>query len=627
MGVQWISYISALIRIPAPGFPLKNVLAIVSLSALLAACAGIPHKATPQAAASAREDAVPPAVTETETDTNASPASAESKSDSAEAPDPSLPSVTLTEELMYKLLASEIAYQRGQWQSAYVTIMSVAQQTRDPRLARRAAEIAMSAKQSGEALAAIRLWRELAPQSDEATQYLLGFILLGDHIEEARPILEKRLKEARPATRGLMMFQIQRMLTRAKDKAVALSMLENLVAPYADMPEAHLALALATFHNGDAARARTEARNAMAIKPDSELAALTLAQVTPDKNEAMKTFEQFVAAHPESRDVRVAYARMLVEQKQYDKARAQFDAVLKQRPDDLGSLYAMGILSTQLNDYKAAEKYLTTYLDILAKHPDDERDPTQVYLVLAQVAEDRKDTEAALKWLSQIEPGEAWLGAQIKRAQIIAKHGDLVGARNLLNELKPDNERDQTQVMIAEAQLLRDANRQDEAMAVLQEGLKRYPANTDLLYDYAMVAEKANKLELMETTLRKIIELTPNNQHAYNALGYSFAERNIRLPEAQALIEQALKLAPDDPYIMDSMGWVMFRLGKLKEAEDLLRRAYDLRPDPEIATHLGEVLWVKGQKEDAQKLWRDASKKDPQNDTLKSTLTRLHVKL
>jgi Flp pilus assembly protein TadD len=625
MGVQWTDAFCVDDRTHVPGFPLKNVLAIVSLSALLAGCAGLPNGAPQQAAAPARDNAAPPAVAET--DPNTSAATADGKSDSADAADPSLPSIPLTEELMYKLLASEIAYQRGQWQSAYVTLMSVAQQTRDPRVARRAAEVALSVKQSGEALAAIRLWRELAPQSDEATQYLLGFIMLGDHIEEAHPILEKRLKEARPATRGLMMFQAQRMLMRAKDKTAAFAMLEGLVAPYQDMPEAHLALALALFHNGDVARARNEAHTALKLKPDSELAVLTLAQVAPDKNEAMKTLEQFLAAHPKSRDVRVAYARMLIEQKQYAKARTEFDAVLKSRPDDLGSLYALGILSAQLNDPKAAEKYLTTYLDLLAKNPDDERDPTQVYLVLAQIAEERQDSEGALRWLSQIESGDVWLGAQVKRAQIIAKRGDLAGARTLLNELKPDNERDQVQLIIAESQLLRDANRQDDATNVLQEGLKRYPGNTDLLYDYAMAAEKANKLEVMETTLRKIIELSPNNQHAYNALGYSLAERNIRLPEAQALIEKALTLAPDDPFIMDSMGWVLFKQGKLKEAEDLLRRAYEMRPDPEIATHLGEVLWIKGQKEDAQKLWRDANKKDPQNDTLKSTLARLHVQL
>jgi Flp pilus assembly protein TadD len=182
-------------------------------------------------------------------------------------------------------------------------------------------------------------------------------------------------------------------------------------------------------------------------------------------------------------------------------------------------------------------------------------------------------------------------------------------------------------VLLTEAQLLREAEQSPAAFTLLGDALKRLPNNTDLLYDYAMIAEKANDLVVMEKTLRRVMELAPTNQNAYNALGYSFAERNIRLPEAYTLVEKALSLAPEDPFIMDSLGWVQFRIGKLKEAEDLLRRAYALRPDPEIAVHLGEVLWVRGQKDDAQKFWRDASKKDPKNDTLRTTLARLRVSL
>jgi len=538
-----------------------------------------------------------------------------------------LPAVELTNELLFNLLSAEIAYQRGLWQLAYITTLTAAQQTRDPRLARRAAEIALNAKQSGEALSAIRLWRDLAPNSEEAAQYLLGFIVLSDNLESARPIFAQRLNNAKPQIRGLMMFQIQRMLARAKDKGAAFSMLEDLVAPYKSTPEAHLALAQGAFSNGDNVRARAEARTALEMKPDSELGALTLVQLMPDKNDAAKFLTSFLAAHPNAREVRLAFARTLIEQKQYAKARREFEVLLKAQPEDLSSLYALGMLSTQTNDLKSAEKYLRTYLNLLEKDPDNERDPTQALLVLAQIAEERKDADEALKWLSQVESGEAYLGAQIKRAQILAKRGDMVAARALLASLKPEGEREQTQIVVAEAQLLREANQADDALAVLNAGIQRLPNNTDLLYDYAMAAEKGNHIALMETALRKVIALAPTSPHAYNALGYSLAERNLRLPEALSLIDKALQLAPNDPFIMDSMGWVQFRMGKLKEAEESLRRAYNLRPDPEIAVHLGEVLWVKGQKEDAQKLWRDANTKDPHNDTLKNTLVRLHVSL
>lgn len=538
-----------------------------------------------------------------------------------------LPAVDLTDDMLYKFLSGEIAYQRGDWQTGFVTMLGLAQQTRDPRLARRAAEMALSAKQADEALAAVRLWRNLAPHSDEAMQYYLSFVIVGDDLAEAKPILEQRLKEARPQTRALLAFQIQRLLGRAKDKPAAFKLLEELLAPYADMPETHLAISQAAFAQGDGEQARKEAQAALKLKPDSELAVLSLAQVTSDRKDAAKLLANFLKHYPKARDVRMAHARMLVEQKEFDKARGDFEALLKEQPDDLTSLYALGVLGVQSNDLAAAEKYLVAYLNALSAHPDEERDPNQALLLLAQIAEERKDSDAVLKWLSQIEPGEAYLNAQVKRAQVIAKRGDMAGARKVLHETPANGERDESQLIVAEGQILREANQLDEAMKVLQAGVKRYPNNTDLLYDYAMAAEKGDKLEVMETALRKIMELAPNNQHAYNALGYSLAERNIRLDEAYTLIEKAMQLAPEDPFIMDSMGWVQFRMGKLKEAETLLHHAYELRPDPEIAAHLGEVLWVKGQKEAAQKLWRDAQSKDPQNDTLKSTLARLNVSL
>jgi tetratricopeptide (TPR) repeat protein len=404
-------------------------------------------------------------------------------------------------------------------------------------------------------------------------------------------------------------------------------LLERVLTPYLDMPEARLALAQAAFAGGDRQRARLEARMALDAKPDSELAILALAQATPEPAEATQLLADFLDRYPHAREVRVALARMLVEQKQYGKARTEFEALLDEQPQDLTSLYALGVLGVHTNDLEAAERYLTTYLDLLSNNPEEERDPNQALLLLAQIAEERKDTDAALKWLARIEPGEAYLNAQIKRAQVMAKRGDLEAARQALHESTATGEREQSLLIIAEGQLLRDAGQLHEALAVFEAGLELFPANTDLLYDYAMVAEKAHRWKIMESALRKIMEIAPDNQHAYNALGYSFAERGTRLQEAQELIGKALELAPNDPFIMDSMGWVQFRLGNLDEAETALRRAYALRPDAEIAAHLGEVLWTKGKKEDAQKFWRDAQSRDPQNDTLKDTLARLNVDL
>lgn len=603
---------------------MKNILVLAPLLFALSACATGPF-----ATGAKTDDAVSIAAASETNKKQSAGAHATSAEARPEGDAASGSSSQLSEEVLYKYLSAEFAEQRGNWRSAYVTMLSIAQQTRDPRIARRAMEIAISAKQSGEALAAIRLWRELAPHSEEAMQYHLGLIVLSDNLAEAQPILAEHLKETPPQLIGPTFLQIQRLLTRAKDKKAAFLLLENLSAPYPSVPEAHLALAQAAFLQGDGQRARTEVQKALTLSPSSELAALTLAQVTTDKQEAAKALSGFLASYPNAREVRLAYARILIELKQYDQARTEFKNLLKSKPQDLTALYALGLLGAQSDDLNEAEDYLKQYLAALETQPDEDRDPSQALLLLAQIAEERNDTRDALRWLEQVEPDspQAYMTALIKRAQLIAKSGNMAAARKLLREHPAEGETDRTQMIAAEAQLLQSLNQTAEAMNVMESGLKRFPDNTDLLYEYAMLAEKMDKLETMESALRKIIKLAPNNQHAYNALGYSFADRNIRLQEAFELISKALALAPQDPFIMDSMGWVQFRLGKLKEAEALLRRAYELRPDPEIAAHLGEVLWVKGQKEDAKTLWREANSKDPKNDTLKNTLARLQVRL
>ncbi|MFI4940814.1 MAG: tetratricopeptide repeat protein [Burkholderiales bacterium] len=603
---------------------MKNVLVIATLSTLLSACAGLQTRLATAPPLAAGNASGKPA----ETATIATPPVIALEKKSALPPETdALPAVPLTPDIMFQQLAAEIAFQRGDWQFAYESTLSTAKRTHDPRLAQRAFEIAWTAKQPEKALVASRLWRTFAPHSEEATQNYLNSLVLSDKLDEAQVVFEKGLKSATPQTRGILMFQMQHLLARDANKEAAFIMLENLMAPYADTVEAHLALAYGAFAKGDNVRAQKEAQVALNIKPDSEQAALILAQVNPDKEAALKSLAKFVADHPNAQDLRVAYARILIEQKRYKEAEQEFETLLKGQPENLTVLYMLGILELQISDAKAAEQHLTAFLNVLANHPNEERDPTSAQLLLAQIAEDRKDNETALKWLDQVESPEAYVGVQIRRAGILAKEGHVSDARKLLSELTPVDPAQQVQVIATEAQILRDINQTQEAMAILEAGIKRFPDNTDLLYDYAMDAEKINQFDTCEAALRKIIKIAPKNQQAYNALGYTFAERNIRLDEAYALIDTALKLAPDDPFIIDSMGWVQFRLGRLKEAEALLRRAYSILQDPEIAVHLGEVLWTEGQKADADKLWRDAGAKDPDNDALKSTLSRLHVKL
>jgi tetratricopeptide (TPR) repeat protein len=595
---------------------LKNAFVIVTLSSLLSACAVAPKPHPDELASKAAR--APQA-----------DGAGQGKEPAGAASEGKLPDVKMTSAMLYQLMKAELDFKKGDWQGPYLTMLSLAQQTKDPRLAKRAAEMALSAKQVDDALAAVRLWRQLAPDSEEASQYYLGLVVMSDNVSEAEPVFKQRLEQAAPATRGLLMFQMEQLLLRSPDKEHALPMLERLVAPYRDTMEGHVVLAQSAQARGAKDEAMREARAALAMKPDSEVAILTVAQVTEDEGKMLDLLGKFLVSHPNAHEVRTARAKLLVDGKHYDEARKEFLVLLKDQPDNPSTLYALGVLSLQMNDEAGAEQYLSHFVDALGKSPEDEHDPSNALLMLSQLAEQRGDHKAALRWLDKMpdDDPKVVFTTQLRRAALMGKDGDVAGGFKLLSTLKTEDPAEQAQIAATEGAVLRDAGKTDEAYKLLSDAAKKFPDNNDLLYDYALLAEKAGHPDVMEKTLRKIIAQAPDNQHAYNALGYSLAERNVRLHEAYQLIDKAMKLAPDDPFIMDSMGWVQYRLGNLNAAEAQLRRAYALRSDPEIAVHLGEVLWQKGQKAAARKLWREARAKDPHNDTLRQTLARLHQSL
>jgi len=246
-----------------------------------------------------------------------------------------------------------------------------------------------------------------------------------------------------------------------------------------------------------------------------------------------------------------------------------------------------------------------------------------VRYILGQIAEEQKQWPQAVQWYERITSGDHVVPARMRTANAIAKQGKLEEARAYLKRAAADNPGEEAQLVVAEAQLLRDANRHHEAFLLLGEALAKQPDQPELLYDHALTAEKLERFEVLEANLRKLIEVRPDHAHAYNALGYSFAERNMRLPEARKLIEKALELAPEDYFIIDSLGWVLYRQGDLKGAAEQLRRAYSGRPDAEIGAHLGEVLWVMGQREEANRVWQESLKASPDNETLQKTIKRL----
>jgi Flp pilus assembly protein TadD len=362
----------------------------------------------------------------------------------------------------------------------------------------------------------------------------------------------------------------------------------------------------------------TEARSAIALRPDWEAAALYEAQLLQRRSpgEAAKRLAAFLQKYPDSRDVRLGYARILVLDKRLPEARAEFEAIAKRFPKDTDAVYAIGLLAFQVKEYAVAEASMKRLLEL------GYRDANSVRYTLGQIAEEQKDWPRAIEWYKAIQRGEQLLPARMRTASAIAKQGKLDEARAYLRAVNVQDEPQRVQLLVAESQLLREANLHREAFDFLGQALAKAPDQPELLYDHALTAEKLDRFDILESNLKRLIQLKPDHAHAYNALGYSYAERNVRLPEAKQLIEKALEFAPADFFIIDSLGWVLYRMGDLKGAARELRRAWEGRPDGEIGAHLGEVLWMIGERDEARRIWQESLKASPENDTLQKTLKR-----
>jgi len=534
------------------------------------------------------------------------------------APEPraSLPALELTEPILYELLLAEIALQRGSAGLAAQTYADLARRTKDPRIARRAVEVAGFARTPQFALEAARAWHEADPQSVQALQTLSGLLVSARRVGDAEPYLAKLLAADGASAAGGFL-QLGRLLAGNPDKAANLRVVRNLAAKHPDMPQAHIAVAQAALAANDEATALAETRRAAQLQPGWEVAAIFEAQILQRRSpqEASAALAAFLAKYPEAREARLAYARALVGERKFAEARAEFETLLAAHPGNADVIYAVALLAAQLKDYPTAEKNLTRLLDM------GFRDPNGVRITLGQIAEEQKQWQAAIDWYQSIQRGDQYLASRLRVAGVMAKQGRLAEARAYLQGVNAGEQR--VQLLIAEAQLLREANQHREAFDLLGKALQAQPDQPELLYDHALTAEKLERFDVLEGNLRKLIQMRPDHAHAHNALGYSFADRNLRLAEARKLIERALELAPEDYFIVDSLGWVLYRQGDLKGAAAQLRRAYVGRPDGEIGAHLGEVLWMMGERAEAERIWDESLKNHPDNETLQKTVKRL----
>lgn len=559
----------------------------------------------------------------------------------------------LDAELFFNILLGELNLLDDEPRTAYALLLDSAIKTGDGALFQRAVNIALQSRAGDLALTAARAWRVAVPESVDAARYIVQILIALNRTDLLPKALEDYLSlsfgsSSNPATRDAALSSVADIFSRATNKTAAALMVEQALAQHINNPStavtAWITLGRLRLAAGDSSGALDAARKAQTLQGNApEPALLALALMGPKAPLAESIVKQYLGT-PENRpkpEIRLLYARTLLTNARFNEALAQALKLSQDAPDFaqgwliLGSLQYQNSQDHQDSKALAAQASLSKFIQLAEQLPNEQRNPglSRAYLLLSQIAENNKDFEAAKAWLIKIDSSDDAFSIQNRRASLLAKQGRLDEALQLLAEFPESSAEHARLKASAQAQLLRDNKQYQRAYDVLAAAVAQIAAKSphapelsDVHYDLAMLAEKLDRLDDMERLLRLVITAKPEHHHAYNALGYSLAERSIRLPEAKLLIQKAVQLAPEDPFIADSLGWVEFRLGNLIEAERILTAAFKSKPDAEIAAHLGEVLWSQGRKTEAVALWKTGLALNPGNDTLVETLKRLGVK-
>ena len=530
-----------------------------------------------------------------------------------------LPAVDLDAQLLYQLLVAEFSAQQGALHLSAQAYLQTASTTRDPRLASRATRMAIYARDMELALHAARLWVELDPQQIDARQSLAALLLRHGHAEQAVNHLRQMIALS-PQNTGQGFMLIANLLSQEGDRPLALRIMQTLAAEHPDEPMAHYAHAHLANQLGEQEYALQVLNALLARWPDMLDARVLQARVYYAGNNegaALKSMATAVQQHPDNHQMRMIYARMLVDAGQHQEARKQFKQLNKAKPGDGDIVYALALLAQEAGDLGEAEGYYRQLIQI-GERGEEAR------LSLGQLALQQQRYDESIEWFQSIgTDSERYMDAQIQAARLILQQQDLKAALRYLRGLSLHSQSDIAQRYLGEADLLNAAGEPLQAMEVYDEAVALFMDHADLLYARALLAEKLDRLDQAEADLRRILESDPEHVHALNALGYTLIDRTDRYQEGLEYIQRAYQQNPDDPAILDSMGWAYYRLDELEQAEAYLRRAYALLPDAEIGAHLGEVLWQQGKQDEARQIWQQAQELNPEHPVLLETLQRL----
>lgn len=542
----------------------------------------------------------------------------------------------LGRELFYQLLIGEISAQNGDIPSAYALMMDAARKSNSPRLYERAVEIALRARNGESALQAALAWGRTFPAASEPNRYQLQILIGLNKVSETLEPIKRELINLKGAERQLFISMLPRFFARVTEKTLAVTVVEQALSKEFSSPTmgptAWSTMGRMRYLAGDLPGALDAAQRGVALNATAEdpvLLAIELMQTQTPAAEAI--VRNYLSGKPVP-ELRMVYARKLLDSQRFGESYEQMQLLTQEKPQFADAWLVKGSLEFQEKKWTAAEASLNAYVALFPPGDDPDTAPetgrgvVQAYLLLAQVAEITLRPEVAVAHLKRINSPQDALRVQVRLAAILAKQGKLEDALALIRnapEVKPEDARAK---LGAEVQLLRDGKQYAAAYRLLDDAIARFPQDVDFIYDQAMLADKIGKYQEMEALLRQVIAAKPDYHHAYNALGYSMADRKVNLPEARQLVQKALEFSPNDPYIVDSLAWVEFRSGNASEALRLLKLAFQARPDAEIAAHMGEVLWHMGQFDEARRVWSEGKTLNPDNDTLLETTQRLTSK-
>jgi tetratricopeptide (TPR) repeat protein len=546
--------------------------------------------------------------------------------------EPPVENSNLNAVLFYQLLLGELNVQAGEPGAGFAIILDAARKTKDEALYQRATELALQSRSGEAALQAARSWKSSLPESQEANRYILQILLALNRVEEAGRALKTSIASLPLNEQSNAIGSIPRVFSRVQDKNFAAKIVEQALSSAIQNPET-AATAWTTIGRmkrdaGEIQPAAEAARAGHAANrraPGPIMLALSLLNFVPDEVQPMISQYMSGDALP---DLRLGYARTLIDLDQMQPALAQLSQLTKQHPEFAPGWLFLGLLQSDLTQVLQAEQSLQQYLKLAtnANDPDRMGGVSEAYLALSQMAQKQGRFAIADEWLAKIPAEADPLKVASRRAALLAQQGRKAEGLKVLEQVKTSNPQEVRLKALALSQWLREDKQISAAFATIEKALAQFPADTDLQSEMAMLCEKLGRFEQMESLLRGMIKAKPNDPHAYNALGYSFADRKIRLDEARELILKAVQLAPRDPFIQDSLGWLEYRAGNHQEALRILEAAFKARPDAEIAAHLGEVHWSMGQKDKAGTIWREGLMLKADNETLLETLKQFNFK-